>query len=109
MTNYEKIKQMCAEEMAKEKISVDKIEIIVRNTDEKSYYSLKYYDIKDKQEYIGFSSYDLDIVLNYIKNCFVILERENIADIHPVIHARWIKRLQTAVQKWTVNNNANKV
>lgn len=55
-----------------DKIKVTSVEIIVNENNNKPYYSIKYYKIGDKECYEGFSSYDLNNVLNWVKEYFEI-------------------------------------
>lgn len=48
------------------------IKIIVGGKDDKPCYSLQYYDLRDNDWHIGYSSYDLNIVLGYIAQYFNI-------------------------------------
>lgn len=57
-----------------EKIKVLSAEIIVTGTAEKPYYEIKYYDLSDRKYHIGYSSYDLNNVLAWRKECFEIIE-----------------------------------
>ncbi len=56
------------------KIRVNSLEIIVRMIDNKPYYELKYSPIDKKDYYIGYSSYDLKTVLEFINEYFEIVE-----------------------------------
>ena len=58
------------------KAKVDSLEIIAQMLDDKPYYELKY-RLVDKNDYsIGYSSYDLKIVLGYIDEYFEIEEND---------------------------------
>ena len=61
-------------------------QIVVHGTLEKPYYEISYYDTTDNQWHIGYSSYDLYIVKEYLDNYFEIIE----ADVEPVKHGHWI-------------------
>lgn len=62
-------------------------QIVVHGTLEKPYYEISYYDTTDNQWHIGYSSYDLYIVKEYLDNYFEIIE----ADVEPVKHGEWHK------------------
>lgn len=58
------------------KTKVDSLEIIAQMLDDKSYYKLKY-RLAGKNDYsIGYSSYDLKIVLGYIDEYFEIVKSD---------------------------------
>lgn len=63
-------------------------QIVVHGTLEKPYYEISYYDTTDNQWHIGYSSYDLYIVKEYLDNYFEIIE----ADVEPVKHGHWYNR-----------------
>lgn len=53
------------------------IVIIVEGTPEKPYYNIEYFDPTDKEYHIGFGSYCLDNVLNWLAEEFEITEPTN--------------------------------
>lgn len=57
----------------KEKINVSEAEIVVHGTADKPYYEIKYLPIGEREYHIGYSSYDLSNVLNWLKECFEII------------------------------------
>ena len=58
------------------KVKVNSLEIIARMLDNKPYYELKYRQVGKKDYSIGYSSYDLKIVLGYIDEYFEIVESD---------------------------------
>lgn len=58
-----------------EKIPVSEIEIIVAGTKVKPLYHIKYFDLRDGEYHIGFSSYCLDYVYTWKDECFELVER----------------------------------
>ena len=58
------------------KAKVDSLEIIVRTVDDKPYYELKYRLVGEKDYSIGYSSYDLKIVLGCIDKYFKIVKSD---------------------------------
>ena len=58
------------------KARVNSLEIIARMLDDKPYYELKYRQVGKKDYSIGYSSYDLKIVLGYIDTYFEIVESD---------------------------------
>lgn len=58
-------------------VKVNSLEIIVRMIDSKPYYELKYRQVGEKDYSIGYSSYDLKIVLGYIDTYFEIVESDS--------------------------------
>ena len=57
-------------------VKVNSLEIIVRMINNKPYYELKYRQVGKKDYSIGYSSYDLKIVLGYIDEYFEIVESD---------------------------------
>ena len=55
-------------------VKVNSLEIIVRTIDNKPYYEVKYREIGKEYYSVGYSSYDLKIVLDYIATYFEIVE-----------------------------------
>lgn len=58
------------------KAKVDSLEIIARMLDDKPYYELKYRQVGKKDYSIGYSSYDLKTVLEFIDEYFEIVESD---------------------------------
>lgn len=58
------------------KAKVNSLEIITRTIDDKPYYELKYRLVGKKDYSIGYSSYDLKIVLGYIDEYFEIVKSD---------------------------------
>jgi hypothetical protein len=56
-----------------EKIKVTSAEIVVHGNVNKPYYEIKYYRIDDGECHIGYSSYDLKNVFNWLNECFDIV------------------------------------
>lgn len=61
----------------KEKIKVDSIDTIVTMHGNKPYYENKYREVGDKYYHIGYSSYYLEVALEYRKKYFEVVERES--------------------------------
>lgn len=57
-------------------VKVDSLEIIVRMIENKPYYEVKYREVGKEDYSIGYSSYDLNIVLGFIAEYFEIVERD---------------------------------
>lgn len=57
-----------------EKNKVTSLEIIVRMIDNNPYYELRYREVGEEYYSVGYSSYDLKIVLDYIATYFEIVE-----------------------------------
>lgn len=58
-----------------QKIKASRAEIVVHGTKEKPYYEIKYIDLSDNETHIGFSSYKLDIVFEYLEKYFEIFDK----------------------------------
>lgn len=48
--------------------------IIVRMIDDKPYYSIRYFDLDDCRWHVGYSSYKLEFVVEWLRECFDIVE-----------------------------------
>lgn len=58
-----------------EKIRVSSAEIVVHGTRENPYYEIKYHDLSDGQTHVGYSSYNLDFVFEWLEECFEIVNQ----------------------------------
>lgn len=67
-----------------EKIKAINPQIVVHGTLEKPYYEIFYYDISDNQWHIGYSSYNLQVVKEYLDSYFEIIDAE------PVVQGKWV-------------------
>lgn len=65
------------ENKSQEKIKVESIDTIVTMHGDKPYYENKYREVGDKCYHIGYSSYYLDVALEYRKKYFEVVERES--------------------------------
>lgn len=63
-----------------EKIKASSVDIIVEKIRGKPYYSIKYFDLKENQGYIGFGSFNLDYVFGWKDKYFDIVEEEKRLD-----------------------------
>lgn len=69
--------------MKNEKLRVTSAQIIVTGTKEKPYYEIKYREVGKEDYCIGYSSYCLDNVFEYLEECFDLVEDKN-------VEQRWI-------------------
>lgn len=70
------------------KIKVTSLDIIVTIHGDKPYYEIKYKEVGENFYHIGYSSYDLGIVLDYKKKYFELIVCENDED-NPDRLQRW--------------------
>ncbi|NFO57699.1 hypothetical protein FDB39_12530 [Clostridium botulinum] len=63
----------CKENNEIEKIKVTSAEIVVHGNVNKPYYEIKYYRFDDGECHIGYSSYNLKMVFNWLDECFDIV------------------------------------
>lgn len=68
-----------------DKIKAVKPNIIVRGNVDKPYYLIEYYDVLDNEWHIGYGSYCLANVKEWLKTCFEVIN----ADITLVKHGYW--------------------
>lgn len=64
----------------KKKHKVKSAEIVVRKINEKPYYEIKYFDLSDNEYHIGYGSYKLEYVFEWLEQCFEIAEKNTNAD-----------------------------
>ena len=57
-----------------DKIKVSSAEIVVHGTKESPYYEIKYFDLSDNKTHIGYSSYNLDVVFDYLEKYFEVVK-----------------------------------
>ena len=61
------------------------VDFINPNTNE-PYYSIKYYDIEEGKWNIGYSSYELKFVLEWLNSCFEVID----LNVQPIKKGKWI-------------------
>lgn len=83
MTNYIEKKKS----VEKAKIKTHFAKIIV-NSSGKPYYEILYFDPADKTYHIGFGSYELSYVREWLSEEFDVYDAPT-ADVAPVVHGRW--------------------
>lgn len=82
---------MCKKQNIEEKtnkIKVTSLDIIVNMYRDNPYYEIKYKEVGENFYHIGYSSYDLGIVLDYKKKYFELIVCENDED-NPDRLQRW--------------------
>ena len=70
-----------------EKIKAIDPKIVVSGSADKPYYSIEYYNILDERWHIGYGSYNLKFVKEWLNDDFEIVE----ADVAPICHGHWIE------------------
>ena len=58
------------------KIKVTSAEIVVHGSVDKPYYEIKYREIGSSEYHVGYSSYDLNNVFEWLKECFEIVNTD---------------------------------
>lgn len=83
----ENIVTMTSEEVKPvEKIkAIDPVIIVNTAKTDKPCYSIQYYDLADNTWHIGYSSYNLDYVREWLAECFEPIE----ADVLPIKYGHW--------------------
>ena len=71
------------------KIKTHHARIVVDGTADKPYYSIEWYDPTKKEYYLGYSSYFIENVFNWLSECFEIVDAPTV-DAVEVVHGRWI-------------------
>lgn len=74
--------------MAMEKIKAVDPKIIVGGKADKPCYQIEYYDLSGNEWHIGYGSYCLANVKEWLKTCFEVTN----ADVAPVKHGHWYNR-----------------
>ena len=74
------------------KIKTHHARIVVDGTAEKPYYSIEWYDPLKKEYYLGYSSYFIANVFNWLAECFEIVDEQPTVDVVEVVHGRWISQ-----------------
>lgn len=74
-----------------DKIKAVNPNIIVRGNVDKPYYLIEYYDLSDNKWHIGYGSYCLANVKEWLKTCFEVTN----ADVAPVKHGHWVYKERT--------------
>ena len=74
------------------KIKTPFAQIIVGGTVEKPCYSILYFDTTDGTCHIGFSSYSLEYVFQWLKDEFEVTRDRSAVEVMPVVRGWWIKR-----------------
>ena len=75
--------------------------IIVSGTAEKPYYEIVWFNYMDGQYHIGYGSYNLNFVFQWLSECFEIEDAPTV-DAVEVVHGRWI-------DSYAVDSNGKKV
>lgn len=70
-----------------DKIKAIDPKIVVSGDADKPYYYIEYYDTADNQWHIGYGSYELKNVIEWLDTDFDVIK----ADVAPVKHEHWIK------------------
>lgn len=65
--------ELMTEKIEEKKIKVSYADVIVERIDGKPYYNIKYFDIEKNQGYIGFGSYNLDYVYDWLEKFFDVV------------------------------------
>lgn len=71
-----KMKELKKQETVKKTRAVNP-EIIVRMIDDHPYYSIRYFDLDDCRLHVGYSSYKLEFVVEWLRECFDIVNTKS--------------------------------
>lgn len=74
--------------MNEEKIKVESLDIIVTMIDGKPYYEIKYKEVGKRHYNIGYSSYNMDFVLEWREQYFEVIENKAAKDTN--VPGKWI-------------------
>jgi hypothetical protein len=75
------------------KIKTHHARIVVDGTPDKPYYSIEWYDPTKKEYYLGYSSYFIGNVFNWLSECFEIVEA-------PTVDAVEVVRCKDCKKEW---------
>ena len=56
------------------KIKTTRVEIIVTGKSRKPYFQIRYFDLSDHETHIGYGSYKLEFVFQWLEDCFEIIK-----------------------------------
>lgn len=107
------MKELKIETTEEKKIKALYADVIVERIEGKPYYSIKYFDLEENKEYIGYSSYNLYFVFNWLDKYFDIIgdkgafvyETNNI-DIEPV-SKEFLEDCKRTAEKYKKKNSNN--
>lgn len=71
-----KMKELQAPETVKKRRAINQ-RIIARMIDDKPYYSIRYFDLDDCRWHVGYSSYKLEFVVEWLRTCFDIVDTKS--------------------------------
>ena len=71
------------------KIKTHHARIVVDGTADKPYYSIEWFDPTKKEYYLGYSSYFIEFVFNWLSECFEIVDAPTV-DAVEVVHGVWM-------------------
>lgn len=71
-----KMKELQIPEALKKRRAINP-EIIVRMIDDKPYYSIRYFNLDDCRWHVGYSSYKLEFVVEWLRTCFDIVDTKS--------------------------------
>lgn len=66
------------------KIKTHHARIVVDGTADKPYYSIEWYDTAKKVYYLGYSSYNIELVFNWLSECFEIVDAPTVDAVEVV-------------------------
>lgn len=66
------------------KIKTHHARIVVGGTADKPYYSIEWYDTAKKVYYLGYSSYNIEFVFNWLSECFEIVDAPTVDAVEVV-------------------------
>ena len=67
------------------KIKTHHARIVVDGTAEKPYYSIEWYDPTEKEYFLGYSSYYIENVFNWLSECFEIVDTPTVDAVEVVM------------------------
>ena len=90
MANEKRLIVTCPDDCIKKtKRKTNFARIIVSGTAEKPYYDIMWFDYMDGQYHIGYGSYNLNFVFQWLSDCFEVEDAPAI-DAAPVVRGRWM-------------------
>lgn len=64
-----------------EKIKVKSARIVVTGTKDKPYFNIEYVQLSDGECYLGFSSYFINLVFNWLEECFEVVGESEVINV----------------------------
>lgn len=90
------------------KIKTHHPRIVVDGTADKPYYSIEWYDPAKKAYYLGYSSYNIELVFNWLSECFEIVDAPTV-DAVEVPDKELLRAIKLLIKQYKHSKNSEYV